>query len=94
MTVQAPQLVGRDRECARLEAFIAAVPDGARALLVRGEPGIGKTALWRLGVRACELAGGQVLVTRPGEEEMQLGLTGLVDLLEAVQVELLQQPLL
>src|SRR4051794_41973676 len=49
-------------------------------MLIRGEPGIGKTALWRLAVRACEQASFRVLVTRAGAEEMQLGLTGLVDL--------------
>ena len=75
-----PELVGRDRECARLGDFVNAVPEAARALIVGGEPGIGKTALWWRGVRECERAGFRVLVTRPGEEEMQLGLTGLVDL--------------
>jgi DNA-binding CsgD family transcriptional regulator len=90
VTVHAPQLVGRDRECARLAAF--AVADRARALLVRGEPGIGKTALWRLGVRECERAGARVLVTRAGEEEMQLGLTGLVDLFGADPAVLADNP--
>ena len=75
-----PELVGRDRECARLEEFVGSVPHGARALLVRGEPGIGKTTLWRRGLSECGRASHRVLVARPGEEEMQLGLTGLVDL--------------
>jgi DNA-binding CsgD family transcriptional regulator/tetratricopeptide (TPR) repeat protein len=90
VTVTAPQLVGRDRECARLTEFAAA--SGARALLVRGEPGIGKTALWRLGLQECERAGARVLVTRPGEEEMQLGLTGLVDLFGADPAVLADNP--
>jgi DNA-binding CsgD family transcriptional regulator len=74
------ELVGREHECARLEAFVADVPHGVRAMLIRGEPGIGKTALWRLAVDECERAGFSVLVTRAGAEEMQLELTGLVDL--------------
>jgi hypothetical protein len=75
-----PELVGRDWERARVEEFVAGVPSGARALLVTGEPGIGKTALWRHGIRACERAGFGVRVTRAAEEEMQLGLAGIVDL--------------
>ena len=40
-------LVGREEELARLEAFVVQLGAGPRAFLVRGEPGIGKTALWR-----------------------------------------------
>jgi hypothetical protein len=74
-----PAIVGREPELGRLEAFVAAVPGGARALLVRGEPGIGKTVLWRSAVAAAREAGYTVLVTRPAEEEMPLALAALVD---------------
>jgi DNA-binding SARP family transcriptional activator len=37
--------VGRDPELARLDELWAEAPSGARAVLVAGEPGIGKTAL-------------------------------------------------
>jgi DNA-binding CsgD family transcriptional regulator len=77
-----PQLHGRERERARLAAFAAGVARGPTALLIRGEPGIGKTALWREGVAECRRAGYDVLVTRPAEEEMPLALVGLVDLFE------------
>jgi DNA-binding CsgD family transcriptional regulator len=42
-----PKLLrGRDRECEALDRLLAAVRDGqSRALVVRGEPGVGKTAL-------------------------------------------------
>jgi DNA-binding CsgD family transcriptional regulator len=82
-----PDIVGREPERDRLAAFVDAVPNGARALVIRGEPGIGKTALWRLGVQQCEAAQYTVLTTRAAEEEMRLGLTGLVDLFEAVDVD-------
>ena len=40
------RLVGRASECAVLEEFLAAVRGGeSRALVLHGEPGIGKTAL-------------------------------------------------
>jgi predicted ATPase len=43
-------IVGRAGEQARIDAFVEAVPSGAQALLLRGEPGIGKTTLWRRGL--------------------------------------------
>lgn len=79
--------MGRDSEHGRLTAFVEAVPDGGRALLIRGDSGIGKTSLWRWGVHECEAAGFNVLLTRAAEEEMPLGLTGLVDLFERVELD-------
>jgi predicted ATPase len=41
-----PKLMGRRGECGVLDGLIAAVRGGeSRALVVRGEPGVGKTAL-------------------------------------------------
>jgi DNA-binding CsgD family transcriptional regulator len=82
-----PAIVGREPELGRLEAFVAAVPGGARALLVRGEPGIGKNVLWRSAVAAGREAGYTVLVTRPAEEEMPLALAAHVDLFEGRELE-------
>jgi DNA-binding NarL/FixJ family response regulator len=79
--------VGREPERGHVTAFIEAVPHGARALLIRGDPGIGKTALWRWGVNRCEAAGFSVMLTRAAEEEMPLGLTGLIDLFEHVDLD-------
>lgn len=43
---QAVRLLGRDRECAVIDALLADARAGAGgALVVRGEPGIGKSAL-------------------------------------------------
>jgi DNA-binding CsgD family transcriptional regulator len=85
--VRLTRVVGREPERARIDAFADSLNDGARALTVRGESGIGKTTLWRYGVERCRGAGFNVLVTRPAEEEMPLALVGLVDLLEHVPVE-------
>jgi DNA-binding CsgD family transcriptional regulator len=82
----APALVGREAERDHLDAFVAAVPHGARALLIRGAPGIGKTSLWRFALERCRQAGFQVLLTRPAEEEMSLPLAGLADLFEHVEL--------
>ena len=81
------RLVSRDPERARVQAFVAALPRDAQALLIRGEPGIGKTAVWRHAVQECTHAGFEVLVTRPAKDEMPLGLAGLVDLLDHVDLD-------
>jgi DNA-binding CsgD family transcriptional regulator len=84
---RAPDVVGREAERARVDAFVAALPHGARALVIRGEPGIGKTTLWRHGLAQCQAAGYRVLLTRPAEEEMSISLVGLVDLFEHVDLD-------
>jgi DNA-binding CsgD family transcriptional regulator/tetratricopeptide (TPR) repeat protein len=86
-----PELVGRDSERDRVDAFIDSVSAGAHAFVVRGEPGIGKTALWRYALRSCRERGYEVLRTRPAEEEMPLPLVGLTDLLEPLNVDLLTE---
>ena len=75
-------LVGRDAEFALIEAFSARLAYVACGVVVRGEPGIGKTALWREGVALLRGAGHRVLICRPAEEEMSLAAGGLADLLE------------
>lgn len=81
------QIVGRDAELACLAAFVDAVANAPRVLVLGGPAGIGKTILWRAGVEQLRRAGVQVLVTRPVEEEMPLALVGLVDLFEPVGVD-------
>ena len=43
-------LIGRDAELARIEEFLGAIGSGPAALLLEGEIGIGKTALWTRGL--------------------------------------------
>ena len=76
-----PAPVERTDERARLDAFAAAVAEGPCAVLVRGEPGIGKTTLWRHGVEACRAQRSTLRMTRPAEEEMALPGVALADLL-------------
>jgi DNA-binding NarL/FixJ family response regulator len=80
-------IVGRDTELARVDAFLSASSGDTRALAIRGEPGIGKTTLWRHAVEASRQAGRQVLLTRPAEEERLLVLGGLVDLFEGTEID-------
>src|ERR671933_1442476 len=75
-------LLGRDVELALLRAFLERRPeDGAAALLLEGEPGIGKTAIWRAAIEAARERGFRVLQARPSEAERTLSFAALADLL-------------
>src|SRR5262245_43592826 len=78
MRPSSPQLLGRDRECAALDDLLAQVREGhSGVLLLRGEPGIGKTALLRY---LTEVGSGLTLVRATGvESEMELPYAGLYE---------------
>jgi DNA-binding CsgD family transcriptional regulator len=81
------ELIGREDELARLEEFVSDSSVGAAGVVISGEAGIGKTALWRTGVDLAETAGVSVLVTRCAEAEMPLALGGVGDLIENALAE-------
>src|SRR5215471_16365196 len=73
---RAPALTGRGRECGTLDQLIEAVRAGAsRVLVVRGEPGVGKTAL--LNYLAGHAAGCRVVRAAGVETEMEFAFAGL-----------------
>src|SRR6266542_3105105 len=76
------QLVGREDETARLHAFVAELAGGPSALVVEGEPGIGKTALFE--ALLAQAAGPRVLRARCALAESGLAYAGLADLLGRV----------
>ncbi len=78
------ELVGRSREQARLVDLAARLREGPAAVLLRGEPGIGKTILWREGISASQDEGIRVLVARCAEAEMPIPLGAVSDLLDPV----------
>jgi hypothetical protein len=81
-------LVGREAELARVDVFLAGVGSGSpQSLLIEGEPGVGKTALWSEGLSSARVRGYRTLVARPVEIEAALSFAGLVDLLEPVLEE-------
>ncbi len=84
--IREPHVVAREAEKARVEKVLERSRDGGLgALLLRGDPGIGKTTLWRHGVSFARACGGTVLVTRAAAEEMPLSLVGLVDLFDGAE---------
>ena len=61
VTDVARELVGRDAEIEAADRFLDATRNGPAALLLEGEPGIGKTTVWREAVRHAEERGYRVL---------------------------------
>ncbi|MGL6280280.1 MAG: AAA family ATPase [Gaiella sp.] len=78
----ASEVVGREPELERLVRFVDMPPAGCAALVIEGEAGIGKTTLWREGVRRLDAAGPVVLRATPGASETGLPLAVLTDLME------------
>ena len=73
---QTAQLVGRNPECSAVDELLRQVGDGASgALVVRGEPGIGKSAILDYAAKA---AGGFLVLAVTGiESEMEVAFSGL-----------------
>src|SRR5579875_3271900 len=78
----APAPAGREAETAEIEAMLGDVTRGLTALTLTGAPGIGKTTLWREGLRRAAGRGYRVLAARPSQAERALSFAGLADLLE------------
>src|SRR5216683_3267962 len=80
----AAEIIGREQELAKVDAFIDAAGRAPRGLVLEGEAGIGKSTLWREGVEHARARGVRVLTSRPAEAELALAFVGLGDLLEGV----------
>jgi DNA-binding CsgD family transcriptional regulator len=75
-------IVGREQELERVHAFLDSPADGASALVLEGEAGIGKSTLWAAGVEHARERGYLLLTSRPAEAERGFAGLGLADLLE------------
>src|SRR5437763_11856779 len=90
--LEAPELVGREEELRRIEAFLDRATAGSAALLLEGDAGIGKTTLWRSGVELAREHEFLVLQARPAEAERELSFAALSDCLAPVIEELGRLP--
>lgn len=63
-------LVGRDAELHTIRRFLT-VPDGPTVLLLAGEAGIGKTALWSAALQLATQIGQRPLIARAHQEQME-----------------------
>ena len=80
--VDAPSsgLVGREAELVTIRDFVAAIRAGPRCLILEGAVGIGKTTLWRAGLRAAQDCSYRVLSCRAAELESRLAFAAVIDL--------------
>ncbi|NJC72034.1 AAA family ATPase [Planosporangium thailandense] len=86
--MQTERIVGRRSELSALddavEQMSGSTADRTVACVIQGEPGIGKTTLWRYGVQRARERGCEVLACRPAEPENLLSFAGLTDLVDTV----------
>ena len=79
-------LVAREIEFQAIRDLLAG-ERATRALVLEGEPGVGKTSLWEQGVAWARDRGMRVLVARSSEAETPLPFAGLIDVLDGVSTE-------
>jgi DNA-binding CsgD family transcriptional regulator len=89
MVSERAELVGRGADCATLRAALGSDAATPVALLLTGEAGIGKTALWEWATRHAAEHGQRVLISRAAAAEAKLPWVGLTDLLGGVPGEVL-----
>src|SRR5207245_202760 len=87
-----PELIEREQESAVLDALVDRLRDGGGAVVVRGEAGIGKSALLQRVRRRSEAQGARPLFTVGVESEAELPFAGLHQLLRPVIGALAQLP--
>jgi len=85
------EIVGREEELASVRTFVGPAEGGLAALVLEGEPGIGKSTLWQAGVEHAQERGFRVISSRPAEAERGLAHAGLGDLLEGVLADVLPE---
>jgi hypothetical protein len=76
------QIVGREAELRELVQLLDSATDGPAALLLEGDPGIGKTTVWKEALAEAGNRGFRVLSCGPAEVERDLAFAALGDLLE------------
>jgi DNA-binding CsgD family transcriptional regulator len=81
-------LIDRDEERARIGRLLDGLASGFQALVLEGEPGIGKTSIWRAGVADAEARGYRTITARPAEVEKELSFAAMGDLLSGVVDEI------
>jgi DNA-binding CsgD family transcriptional regulator len=63
------ELIAREAELGRIEAFLDRPAEGPRAFVLEGDPGIGKSTLWLAGIAAARERSYRVFASRPAEAE-------------------------
>jgi DNA-binding CsgD family transcriptional regulator len=89
-TGRSQHLLGREREWARIERSLAALPGGGVVIALEGSPGVGKTTLWQQAIGQARRLRFGVRATSPGEPDAGLAFAGLGDLLDCLPEQILE----
>ncbi len=82
-------MFGREAERAQVEQLLDRAVDGPVGIALEGAPGIGKTTVWRDAVQSAHRRGYLVLESVPSEPDMGLAFSGLGDLFDQLDQELI-----
>ncbi|HEX9123764.1 MAG TPA: AAA family ATPase, partial [Actinomycetota bacterium] len=82
-------IVGRHAEREALASFLGDPSRSSAALVLEGEPGIGKTTLWLEALADAQERGYTILASEPAEPDAGVPLSTLGDLLDGVDVDAL-----
>src|SRR5262245_56333096 len=81
----AAAVFGRETELVAIQELLNSARHGLAALVLEGDPGIGKTTVWRRGIDAASDQGYRVLSCRAAATEARLSFAALGDLLATVE---------
>jgi predicted ATPase len=87
----AVEIIGRREELVAFDGFLRSVPAGGHALLLEGDAGIGKTALWQEVNRLARERGFRSLTARSAHSETQIAFATVGDLFDPVVEETLPE---
>src|SRR6266849_8356743 len=77
-------VIGREAELSMIDRCLGTVTAGHQAVLVEGDMGIGKTAIWREAISGARVRGFQAMVASPAEADRGLPFAVLGDLFREV----------
>ena len=77
--MSAGAVIGREEELGEIRACLTAAAEGPAGLLLTGEPGIGKTALWESALALARVGDARVLTHRSVQTEATFAFSGLSD---------------
>ena len=90
MQVSSVDLLGREREVRWLLDRFEETTPRPLAVVIRGDPGIGKSSIWQAAVAELADRSWNVLKCRPTESEIQLSFSALGDLVDGLDADALQ----
>ncbi len=85
------RVVSREPQASAIADFLKSVVAAPAALVIEGEPGIGKTTLWFETIDRARSDGFRVMAARPVAAESVLAYTSLADMLDGIDTAILEE---